>query len=58
MTQAARAAGLSWESVYKALSDVRSPRFDMILKDMSALDLRLSASVKEGIIIEDVAEVA
>ncbi len=58
MTQAARAAGLSWESVYKALSDVRSPRFYMILKDMSDLDLRLSASVKEGIIIEDVAEVA
>jgi hypothetical protein len=30
----------------------------MILKVISALDLRLSASVKEGIIIEEVAEVA
>ena len=58
MAQVARAAGLSWESIYKALSGVRIPRFDMILKVISALDLRLSASVKEGIIIEEVAEVA
>jgi DNA-binding phage protein len=57
MTQDARGAGLSWESVYKELSGVRISRFDMILKVISALDLRLSASVKESIIIEEVAEV-
>jgi probable addiction module antidote protein len=58
MTQIARETGLSWESLYKALSGDRSPGFDMILKVISALGLQLSASVKEGASVEDVAEVA
>ena len=57
MTQVAREAGLSRESLYKALSGDRSPGFDTILKVVSALGLQLSASVKEGTILEDVAEV-
>jgi probable addiction module antidote protein len=47
MTQIAREAGLSLESLYKALSGDRSPNFDTILKVISALGLQLSASVKE-----------
>jgi probable addiction module antidote protein len=47
MTQIAREAGLSRESLYKALSGDRSPNFDTILKVISALGLQLSASVKE-----------
>ena len=58
MTQVAREAGLSRESLYKALSGDRSPSFDTILKVISALDLQLSASVKEGAIVEDAAQVA
>ncbi len=58
MTQVARESGLSRESLYKALSGYRSPSFDTILNAISALGLQLSASVKEGAIIEDVAEVA
>lgn len=58
MTQVARESGLSRESLYKALSGDRSPSFDPILKVISALGLQLSASVKEGATIEDVAEVA
>ena len=58
MTQVAREAGLSRESLYKALSGDRSPSFDTILKVVSALGLQLSASVKESAIVEDVAEVA
>jgi probable addiction module antidote protein len=58
MTQVAREAGLSRESLYKALSGERSPSFDTILKVISALGLQLSASVKEGANIEDAAEVA
>ena len=58
MTQVAREAGLSRESLYKALSGDRSPSFDTILKVISALGLQLSASVKEDIIVEDAAEVA
>ena len=58
MTQIAREAGLSLESLYKALSGDRSPNFDTILKVISALGLQLSASVKEGASVEDVAEVA
>ncbi len=53
MTQVAREAGLSRESLYKALSGDRSPSFDTILKVISALGLQLSASVKEGAIVED-----
>ncbi len=43
MAQVAREAGLSRESLYKALSGERSPTFDTILKVMEALDLRLHA---------------
>ena len=58
MTQVAREAGLSRESLYKALSGDRSPSFDTILKVISALGLQLSASVKESAIVEDVSEPA
>ncbi len=58
MTQIARESGLSRESLYKALSGDRNPSFDTILKVISALGLQLSASVKDGAIVEDVAEVA
>jgi probable addiction module antidote protein len=43
MTQVARDAGLSRESLYKALSGERSPSFDTILKVVSALGLKLHA---------------
>ena len=43
MSQVARDAGVSRESLYKALSGQRSPSFDTILKLMSALGLRLHA---------------
>lgn len=43
MTQVARDAGLSRESLYKALSGERSPGFDTILKVMKALDLKIHA---------------
>jgi probable addiction module antidote protein len=46
MTQMARDSGLSRESLYKALSGERSPSFDTILKVVSALGLKLSASVR------------
>jgi probable addiction module antidote protein len=46
MTQVARESGLSRESLYKALSGKRSPSFDTILKVVSALGLKLSASVR------------
>jgi probable addiction module antidote protein len=58
MTQVAREIGLSRESLYNALLGDRSPSFDTILKVISALGLKLSESVKEGAIVEDVAEVA
>jgi len=58
MSQIARETGLSRESLYKALSGDRSPSFDTILKVISALGLQLSASVKESVILDDVAEVA
>lgn len=45
MTQVARYSGLSRESLYKALSGERSPSFDTILKVVSALGLKLSASM-------------
>jgi probable addiction module antidote protein len=48
MTQIARETGLSRESLYKALSGDRSPSFDTILKVISALGLKLSASAKEA----------
>ena len=43
MAQVARDAGLSRESLYKALSGERSPGFDTILKVMGALGLQLHA---------------
>lgn len=43
MAQVARDAGLSRESLYKALSGERSPGFDTILKVTQALGLRLHA---------------
>lgn len=41
MTQVARDAGLSRESLYKALSGDRAPGFDTILKVIGALGLKL-----------------
>ncbi len=43
MSQVARDAGLSRESLYKALSGERSPSFDTILKVIGALGLKLHA---------------
>jgi len=43
MSQVARDAGLSRESLYKALSGERSPGFDTILKVLQALGLKLHA---------------
>jgi len=43
MSQVARDAGLSRESLYKALSGERTPTFDTVLKVVSALGLKLSA---------------
>lgn len=43
MSQVARDAGLSRESLYKALSGERSPGFDTILKVLAALGLKLHA---------------
>ena len=45
MTQVARDAGVSRESLYKALSGERIPGFDTILKVIKALGLRLHADV-------------
>ena len=44
MTQVALDAGLSRESLYKALSGERSPGFDTILKVINALGLKLHAA--------------
>jgi probable addiction module antidote protein len=43
MAQVARDAGLSRESLYKALSGERSPGFDTILKVVGALGLKFHA---------------
>ena len=43
MAQVAADAGLSRESLYKALSGERNPSFDTILKVINALGLRLHA---------------
>lgn len=45
MTQVAKDAGLSRESLYKALSGDRVPGFDTILKVTRALGVKLHASV-------------
>lgn len=44
MSQVARDAGLSRESLYKALSGERTPGFDTILKVVKALGLELHAT--------------
>lgn len=41
MSQVARDAGLSRESLYKALSGERSPAFDTILRVMNALGIKI-----------------
>ncbi len=46
MTQVARDAGLSRESLYKALSGERTPGFDTILKVIKALGLKLHAETR------------
>ena len=43
MSQVARDAGVSRESLYKALSGERSPGFDTILKVIGALGIKLHA---------------
>jgi probable addiction module antidote protein len=48
MTQVARDAGLSRESLYKALSGERSPGFDTIIKVMGALGLKLHAKAAQA----------
>lgn len=48
MAQVARDAGLSRESLYKALSGERSPGFDTILKVIGALGLTLHAESRRG----------
>ncbi len=48
MSQVARDAGLSRESLYKALSGERAPSFDTILKVVAALGLKLHAATVEG----------
>ena len=45
MSQVARETGLSRESLYKALSGNRNPNFGTIIKVISALGLKLHASV-------------
>ena len=45
MTQVAKDAGLSRESLYKALSGERSPDFETILRVLQALGLKLHAKV-------------
>jgi len=46
MAQVARDAGLSRESLYKALSGERVPNFDTILKIVAALGLKLHAEAR------------
>jgi probable addiction module antidote protein len=43
MSQVARDAGLSRESLYKALSGERNPSFDTILRVISALGIKFHA---------------
>lgn len=45
MSQVARDAGLSRESLYRALSGEHTPNFDTILKVVRALGLELHATV-------------
>jgi probable addiction module antidote protein len=45
MTQVAKDAGLSRESLYRALSEEGNPSFSTILKVLRAVGLRLSVNV-------------
>jgi probable addiction module antidote protein len=49
MSQVAKDAGLSRESLYKALSGERSPGFDTILKVIGALGLKLHAQAARSL---------
>src|SRR5665811_476981 len=55
MSQVARDAGLSRESLYKALSGERSPDFDTILKVIGALGLKLHAQASRDSLAQPVA---
>jgi len=55
MTQVAHDAGLSRESLYKALSGERSPDFDTILKVVGALGLQLHAVAAQDSMVQLVA---
>lgn len=46
MAKVARDAGLSRESLYKALSGERSPGFDTVLRVVEALGLKLHAGAR------------
>lgn len=48
MAKVARDAGLSRESLYKALSGERSPGFDTVLKVIGALGLNLQVQVSRS----------
>ena len=48
MAQVALDAGLSRESLYKALSGQRKPSFETILKVVGALGLKLRAEASDG----------
>jgi probable addiction module antidote protein len=47
MSQVARDAGLSRESLYKALSGERSPDFETVLRVVGAVGLKLHAGVAD-----------
>ena len=48
MTATAKAAGMSRESLYKALSSEGNPEFATIMKVMRALGLQISITPAEG----------
>ncbi len=48
MAQIAREAGLSRESLYRALSDEGNPSLDTALRVLGALNIRLTATVAPG----------
>ncbi len=48
MTEVARAAGVSRESLYRALSGEGSPKFETVLRVMHALGLKFSARPVRG----------
>jgi DNA-binding phage protein len=56
--EVAEVAEVARAACYKALSGGWSPSSDTILKDISDLGLKLSASLNEDAIVEEVAEVA